>query len=205
MAQEAGKELRDGLKALADGSLLMLVSYIVLGLGFFMLPLLRFSMMPFRRVASSTPVQFTVYSGFAIAVVVLGVALTLYAVLGRLSSGLRLLSAWRGDLSGLSPLVVWGLGLGFILLGLGAMFFAFAWPGRWIILVLSFIALVVGYIGVGVTGLKLGTYLNSSTFTLGGAFALISSVLPLFAPVAWLIMYVEASGQSARVATHASV
>ncbi|MGC9147653.1 MAG: hypothetical protein ACP5GL_07605 [Infirmifilum sp.] len=200
MAQNIDKELADGLRGLAEGSLLMLVAYIVfLGLawlaGFWML-------MPFYMPMHMREVP---YEGLyprliALVVVLVFLVIAIYGLVSKIQPGLASLGRWRQDLSGLVPLAVWGLAFGYVLLGVFALLTVLQLPGRFIALWLSFILGVIGYIGLGITALKLGTYLGSGVFTLGGAFALISSLIPVFAPITWLVLYIEASGQAYRVA-----
>jgi len=196
VAQEE-KSLVEGLRALSSASLLMLLAYILLAAAALLAPILRASYLgALRHRPAFTAQPWGTFLVAALVAVAGGVAL--YAILAKLSRSFSSLGAWKEDLRSLSPLAVAGLSIGVALMTAGIALVAFTWLGRWVVVGLAFLTLAVGYVGLGVLSLKLGTYLNSSTFTLAGAFAILSALVPLFAPVAWLVLYIESSAQAVK-------
>ncbi|MEZ0346319.1 MAG: hypothetical protein ABWK01_07200 [Infirmifilum sp.] len=194
------KEFENGLKMLSSASIIMLVAYIVTGIDILLMPFLRVYtlIMPPRLYVNYPRMSHPFVAIIAVAIALAGVGLGLYAVLAKLSKGLDLLGQWKGDIKGVSPLAVWGLAAGLILLGISSILLPLTLPGRAIALVLSYLSLLLGYVGLGTIVIKLGTYLNSSTFTLAGAFSIISALIPLFAPITWLVLFIEANTQAVR-------
>ena len=192
------------MKSLSSASALMLVACILLVVAALIAPALIFHELP-MPVRLRQPLVYTLRPLTVAAVIALmALALALYAVLAKLSPALNALGAWRPELKGAAPLAVWGLAAGYALLAVAAVLLTLGALGRLLALTISYILLLVGYVGVGVIALKLGTHLGSSAFTLAGALAILSALLPVFTPVTWLVLYIESSSQAAKSAEEAA-
>jgi hypothetical protein len=192
------------MKSLSSASALMLVACILLVVAALIAPALIFHELP-MPVRPRQPLVYTLRPLTVAAVIALmALALALYAVLAKLSPALNALGAWRPELKGAAPLAVWGLAAGYALLAVAAVLLTLGALGRLLALTISYILLLVGYVGVGVIALKLGTHLGSSAFTLAGALAILSALLPVFTPVTWLVLYIESSSQAAKSAEEAA-
>lgn len=205
MSQEKVRELADGMKSLSSASALMLVACILLVVAALITPALIFHEPP-MPMRPRQPLVYTLrpLTVAAAVIALMALALALYAVLAKLSPALNALGAWRPELKGTAPLAVWGLAAGYALLAVAAVLLTLGALGRLLALTISYILLLVGYVGVGVIALKLGTHLGSSAFTLAGALAILSALLPVFTPITWLVLYIESSSQAAKSAEEAA-
>ena len=133
--------------------------------------------------------------GLAIVITTIGIAiagaiLALYAIFGKLLPSASKFSEYDPEFSTSATLMKIGLIVGFILLivGFATVIILIGIP----MIILAFIFLLIGLVGIAILCFKLYSKFNSTIFLVAGILFIISIFVSILGFVAWILVYVEA-------------